>query len=71
MRVNLETMITPESLGRLIEDHIERNKVYGDQYQEKLAAELGISRPTLLKLRRGEEVRMTRTNYKKICDYFF
>jgi hypothetical protein len=32
--------------------------------------ELGVSCPTLKKLRNAQEVRMSSVEYKKICDYF-
>jgi DNA-binding Xre family transcriptional regulator len=60
-------VIKPESLGRIINDYLQVNGMS----TEDLADNLGISRPTLLKLRRGEEVRMTLTDYQEICDYFF
>lgn len=67
MDIYTQHIIAPESLGRIITDWMMTNKVGG----EALAGQLGISRPTLIKMKQGKEVRMTLSRYREICDFFF
>jgi len=70
MIINYEMILSKDSLAELINKNIEENKQFGNSYQLKLAVELGVSCPTLKKLRNAQEVRMSSVEYKKICDYF-